>query len=273
MKKKNNGIVVFLLILIIVILGGLCFLFATDRITFNNNSNQNNLNDKSNSGNQSQNDENKSSYVINYKEETYTTKNKEGIENTNNKRNIITIENKNDTNAASLIENKLNEISNKMWEDIKSTANDSYENSSTGLGVSYLIETGEIKNNRLTFIVNTVGSFGGIPWDNNEGYNFDAVTGNLLKLDDLGTGVFDYIYSQSISQIEKESTESTCLEGDWKDRAKTELNKDGNWYFTKDGIKVIFPKYSIACGAEGSIIIDISKNDINPYLNAQYKIK
>ena len=54
---------------------------------------------------------------------------------------------------------------------------------------------------------------------------------------------------------------------------KTELNKDGNWYFTKDGIKVIFPKYSIACGAEGSIIIDISKNDINPYLNAQYKIK
>ena len=121
--------------------------------------------------------------------------------------------------------------------------------------------------------MNTVGSFGGIPWDNNEGYNFDAVTGNLLKLDDLGTGVFDYIYSQSISQIEKESTESSCLEGDWKDRAKTELNKDGNWYFTKDGIKVIFPKYSIACGAEGSIIIDISKNDINPYLNAQYKIK
>ena len=270
---NKNKVIILLLILIIVILGGLCFLFVTNKITFNSNSNQNNLNDKSNSGSQSQDDENKSSYVINYKEETYATKNKEGIENTNSKRNVITVENKNDVNAASLIENKLNEISNKMWEEIKSTADDSYENSSTGLGVSYLIETGEVTNHRLTFIINTVGSFGGIPWYNNEGYNFDATTGDLLKLDDLGTGVLDYIYSQSISQIEKDDTESSCLEGDWKDRAKTELNKDGNWYFTKNGIKVIFPKHSIACGAEGSRIIDISKNNINPYLNDQYKIK
>lgn len=270
---NKNQVIVLLMTVIIVILGGAYFLFATNKITFNNSSNQNNLNNKSNSGNQFQNDGNKSSYIINYKEEAYTTKNKEGIENTNSKRNVITIENKNDTSAASLIENKLNEVSNTNWEEIKKMADDSYENSSTGLGVSYLIETGEVTNHRLTFIVNTVGSFGGIPWDNNEGYNFDAVTGNLLKLDDLGTGVFDYIYSQSISQIEKENIESSCLEGDWKDRAKTELNKDGNWYFTKNGIKVIFPKYSIACGAEGSRIINVSKSDINPYLNDQYKIK
>ena len=186
---------------------------------------------------------------------------------------MITIENKNNPNAASLIENKLNEISDKMWEDIKKVADESDENPSTGLGVNYLIKTGEVTNNRLTFIVNTVGSFGGVSWDNNEGYNFDATTGNLLKLTNLGTGVFDYIYNQSITQIEKNNTESSCLEEDWKDRVKTELNKDGNWYFTKDGIKVIFPKYSLACGAEGSKFIDISKNDINSYLNDQYKIK
>ena len=224
---NKNQVIVLLMTVIIVILGGAYFLFATNKITFNNSSNQNNLNNKSNSGNQSQNDENNSSYVINYKEETYVTKNKEGIENTNSKRNVITIENKNDVNAASLIENKLNEISNKMWEEIKSTADDSYENSSTGLGVSYLIETGEVTNHRLTFIINTVGSFGGIPWDNNEGYNFDATTGNLLKLDDLGMEVFDYIYNQSISQIEKSDGDSSYLASDWKDRVKKELNKDG----------------------------------------------
>ena len=34
----------------------------------------------------------------------------------------------------------------------------------------------------------------------------------------------------------------------------------------RDGLK-------LACGAEESKFIDISKNDINPYLNDQYKIK
>ena len=273
MKKKNNREIIILMGIIIGVLLVLCVLFATNKITLNNNPNQDKINNKTNNNNQSKEEENTNSYTINYKEETYTTKNKEDIENTNNKRNVITIENKNNPNAASLIENKLNEISDKMWEDIKKVADESNENPSTGLGVNYLIETGEITNNRLTFIVNTVGSFGGVPWNNNEGYNFDATTGNLLKLTDLGTGVFDYIYNQSITQIEKNNTESSCLEEDWKDRVKTELNKDGNWYFTKDGIKVIFPKYSLACGAEGSKFIDISKNDINPYLNDQYKIK
>lgn len=278
MKNKNNKVVVLLIAIIIVILAVLCILFAKNIITFNskttNDLNQNNINDKSNDDNQSKEDQNTKSYTINYKEENYTTKNKDGIENSSSKRNIISVENKYNTNAASLIESKLNEISNKMWEDIKETADTSYELSYTGLlGVNYLIATGQVTNNRLTFIINTIGSFGGVPWDNNEGYNFDATTGYLLKLTNLGTGVFDYIYNQSITQIEKNNTESSCLEEDWKDRVKTELNKDGNWYFTKDGIKVIFPKYSLACGAEGSKFIDISKNDINPYLNVQYKIK
>ena len=224
----------------------------------------------------SQKDENKNTYVINYKEENYTTKNKENIEITNNKRNVITIENKNNPNVASLIENKLSEISNTNWEEIKKMADITNENSNTSLGVNCLIETGEITNNRLTFIVNTVGSFGGLPWDNNEGYNFDATTGNLLKLTDLGTGVFDYIYNRSISQLEKNNIDSSSLASDWKERVKIELNKEGKWYFTKDGIKVIFLKYSLsdnAVGIIGSDIIDISKKEINPYLNAQYKIK
>ena len=265
-ELKNNKVVALLIVVIVVILTVLYVLFAMNKIKSNNNSNDN----------QSQKDENKNSYVINYKEENYTTKNRENIEITNNKRNVITIENKINPKAASSIENKLNEISNTNWEEIKKMADITNENSNTGLGVNCLIETGEITNNRLTFIVNTVGSFGGLPWDNNEGYNFDATTGNLLKLTDLGTGVFDYIYNRSISQLEKNNIDSSYLANDWKDRVKKELNKEGNWYFTKDGIKIIFLKYSLsdnAVGMVGSDIINISKKDINPYLNDQYKIK
>ncbi len=270
---KNNKVVILLMVIIIIILGGLCFLFATNKISLNNDLNQEKTNDKVNDDSQTIGDESISSYTISYKEETYSTKNKEGTENTNSKRNIITVENEKNTNAASLIENKLNEISNKRWEDIKKAADAIYETSYTGVGVNYLIETGKITNNRLTFIVNTVGSFGGVPWDNNEGYNFDATTGELLKLTDIGNGVFDYIYNQSISRIEKDDSKSSCLESDWKDRVRTELNKDGNWYFTNEGIKVIFPRYSIACGAGGSTTIDISKDEVNSYLNEKYQIK
>lgn len=65
--------------IIIVILVVLCTLFATDKITINNHSNQDKINNKTNDNNQSKEEENTNSYTINYKEETYSTKNKEGI--------------------------------------------------------------------------------------------------------------------------------------------------------------------------------------------------
>lgn len=273
MKNGDNKGIIILMGVIIIILVVLCVLFATNTITFNNSSIKNNTNNRLSNDNKSEDDEKKDLYVIKYEEETYTTKNKDNIENTKSKRNIVTIESKNNPNAASLMENKLNDISNSQWEDIRKNADESYENSSTGLGVNYLIKTGVVTNNRLTFLISTEGSFGGVSWDSNEGYNFDATTGNLLKLDDIGDGVLDYIYNQSISQIEKDNNDSSCLEIDWKDKVKVELNKNGNWYFATDGIKVIFPKYSIACGAGGSKIIDFNKSDINFYLDDKYKIK
>ena len=267
MGKKSNGGIVVLMGIIIVILVVLCVLFATNTISLNYNSTKETTSQK----NDSKDDEKKNSYVITYEDEEYTTKNKDDVENTKSKRNIVRVKNENHSDAANLIENKLNEISDKNWVEIKKTADDSDENPNTGLGVNYLIETGVITDNRLTFITNTDGTFGGVQWKDNAGYNFDATTGKILSLEDIGTGVFDYLYSKSISEIEKNS-DGSCLEGDWKDRAKEELNKEGNWYFTTAGMKVIFPKYSIACGANGITAIDINKNDINSYLYDKYKI-
>lgn len=68
------------------------------------------------------------------KKKLYATKNKDNIENTKSKRNIVTIESKNNPNAASLMENKLNDISNSQWEDIRKMADESYENSLLVMG-------------------------------------------------------------------------------------------------------------------------------------------
>ena len=47
---------------------------------------------------------------------------------------------------------------------------------------------------------------------------------------------------------------------------------DGNWYFTYKGIRIVFPKYSIACGAGDVIGIDIDKNVVNDYIKDEYKV-
>ena len=164
---------------------------------------------------------------------------------------------------------ELNDISNKEWEEIKTMADESKENTYAGIGVNYIFKNGVINSSRLTFFANVSGSFGGVSWLSDEGYNFDAETGELLKLEDIGTGVYDYVYNTCISNLEGE----TSLFDNLKDSVKEELNKEGNWYFTDNGIRIIFQKYSISDGSFGIKTIDIKKDEINKYLLNKYKIK
>ena len=270
MKNKGNILIVLLMGIIIVILLTLCILLATNTISFNVNSNKQNTGTQDNSKKDNNSDEEKNTYIINYEEEVYTTKNSQNTESTKSKRNIIKITNDNNKDAASSIETKLNSISDKQWEEIKNMADETKENTYQAVGVNYLFKTGVINDNRLTITASMDGNFGGVGWTSNEGYNFDATTGNLLKLSDIGTGVYDYLYNNSINELEKDS--STLVEN-WKEKVKEELNKDGNWYFTNDGMKINFPKYSLADGATGIITIDIAKDNINQYLFDKYKIK
>ena len=61
-------------------------------------------------------------YKISYKDEEYVTKNSQNNDSTINKRNIISIKNNNNEKSALDIESKLNDISNKKWEEIKTMA-------------------------------------------------------------------------------------------------------------------------------------------------------
>ena len=151
----------------------------------------------------------------------------------------------------------------------KNYGNEIKENIYYGIGVNYIFKNGVINSYRLTFFANVSGSFGGVSWLSDEGYNFDAETGELLKLEDIGTGVYDYVYNTCISNLEGE----TSLFDNWKDSVKEELNKEGNWYFTDNGIRIIFQKYSISDGSFGIKTIDIKKDEFNKYLLNKYKIK
>lgn len=265
MKKENNKLII-LMICIIVILVVLCALFATDTISFDS---------KNNEANNDNNQEVENKYIISYEDEVYISKNTNNIEISKNKRNIVNVKNDSNTESANLIQTKLNEISDFNWnKSIKPMADSialdsaNYDN----LGVNYLFETGEINDNRLTFIANMSGSFGGAAWTSNEGYNFDAKTGELLDLSNIGTGVYDYLYNRSINEIENNKKENSCLDNDWKNKVKESLNVVGNWYFTKDGIRVVFQKESIGCSTQGITYIDVDKSDINSYLKDAYKI-
>ena len=61
-------------------------------------------------------------YKISYKDEEYVTKNSKNNDSTINKRNIISVKNNNNEKSALAIESKLNDISNKEWEEIKTMA-------------------------------------------------------------------------------------------------------------------------------------------------------
>ena len=87
--------------------------------------------------------------VINMKE--YVTKNSQNNDSTINKRNIISIKNNNNEKSALAIETKLNDISNKEWEEIKTMADESKETTYDGMGVNYIFKNGVINSSRLTF--------------------------------------------------------------------------------------------------------------------------
>lgn len=264
MKKNNNLVIIILMGIIILILVVLCILFATNKISLNLGENNKIEEKKDKVSHQKNND-----YKISYKDEEYVTKNSQNNDSTINKRNIISIKNNNNEKSALAIESKLNDISNKEWEEIKTMADDNKENTYDGIGVNYIFKNGVINSSRLTFLANVSGSFGGVSWLSDEGYNFDAETGELLKLEDIGTGVYDYVYNTCISNLEGE----TSLFDNWKDSVKEELNKEGNWYFTDNGIRIVFQKYSISDGSFGIKTIDIKKDEINKSLLNKYKIK
>lgn len=289
--KSKNIIIIVLIIIILCLLGFIIINKALEKELSKNNINNevdnSTNNDVSDSNLEEENNQNV--YEINYKEEEYVTKSKAGYIISTSKRNLPEITNKNNQEVANKIVSSLTDISNKNWnENIKETADQVSEMDSDknlDLGVTYLYKTGIVNNNRLTFRLNMDGSFGGVSWPADEGYNYDAKTGDLLTLESIAT---DYNNLQNIivEEIEKyikdypydinlndyTGIEEAKKDPKWRELLVKLINQNGNWYFTETGIEICLPKYSIAVGATGIIKVDIEKTTINQYIKAEYQI-
>ena len=185
MKKDNNNITIFLIGIIIVLLATFLILILTNKITFNTN---NLKEEKREKIDEKQDNEEKEIYEITFEEEEYITKKSDGTEVSKSTRNIPKITNNKNQEAADKIVKYLTDISNKEWNDsIKKMADQVTDDNVPykDLGVKYLYETGVTTENRLTFILTMNGGFGGVGWLSEEGYNFDAKTGDVLTTDTI----------------------------------------------------------------------------------------
>ena len=278
MKENSKNIIIILLILIIILLGTLLVLLTTGTLTLNKVEEKNTVKEKKETKEEI-NPQEEEKYIITYEEEEYTTKKSDGTQVSKSTRNLPKIINSQNQTAADKIVKYLTDISNKEWnESIKKMADQVAEDNVpyTGLGVTYLYETGIETDNRLTFILKLNGGFGGVGWLSEEGYNFDKKTGDILTIETIAidpTKLKEYITTKSIEKIEElKKNEGKCIIDNYQSNLEEELNKVGNWYFASNEIKIRLQKYSIACGAGGITEIDIPKEEINQYIKEEYKI-
>ena len=280
-NRKNIIIIVLSIIIIILVI-----LLITQFIYNNKDSNSDSKNSESitetNKNNDSENENlEKNNYIIKYEKQEYNTK-KNNVIITNNSRNIIEITNKKNPTAASKILNSINFYSDASWNNIVLSADDITSSEMdfselpqpTGLGATLKITDNQYSNNVITFNLLVEGSFGGVGWGETTSYNYDIETGELLTLNSISKD--SESFNKKINELVKQELivikrEGTDLFDDYESEVPNQINTQGNWRFTSEGIEIIFQKYSIAPGATGSIIVQLNKNLINEYLLDKYK--
>ncbi len=275
MKKCLNC---FKLIALITILG----LFTLTGCT--NNKEENNIS-KVNENNINQSDNNKINintgdtqdgkdgiFEIEYKEETYITKNDNGEVVFENKRNLPIIKSSKHSNSAEKIQKSLTEISNKNWNYIKETS-DEYKDSPSKTGINYMLGTSVFGKNYISFMANQSGSFGGTSWSAEELYTYDIETGELLNINSFAKDEkeFKEFLTKKVKEYVKENFDESALSG-LDSKVKDIIEKSGNYGMQYGSFSIILPKYSIGAGADGVRVVEISKDEINSYLKDRYQI-
>lgn len=249
---KKNTIIIILLVVIAIGLATFITLLLTGTINLNTNNNNDTFN-------------------VTYKEEEYVKSTPDGIE-IRNLRNIPSITNNSNKKVADKITNYLTETSNKEWDNIKKTTDDVVESNvkEEDMGITLLYKDSIITSGRLSFTLEMAGNFGGVTWNNESAFNFDAKTGKILTLKDIGKDTFDIIKNECEDYIEtaKETKSQSFYENEERQSLDELLSKEDTWYFEYNQLVVVFPKYSIS---NHQIKIPIAKSKINTSLYEQYK--
>ena len=212
-------------------------------------------------------------FEIEYKEETYITKNDNGEVVFENKRNLPIIKSSKYANSAAKIQKSLTEISNKNWNDIKETS-DEYKDSPSKAGVNYMLGTSVFGGNYISFMANQSSSFGGTSWSAEELYTYDIETGELLNINSFAKNEKEFkdFLMKKVTEYVKENFDKSALSG-LDSKVKAIIETSGNYGMQYGSFSVILPKYSIGTGADGVKVVEISKDEINSYLKDRYQIK
>lgn len=144
-----------------------------------------------------------------------------------------------------------------------------------GYSLSYNLALKRLDHRVLSMTRTCYNDFGGVhPFNYVEGINFDAATGELLSLEDV-VNDYDSFSWAAITYIINYLENSDYAEGLFPQY--TELISDSFastfWYFSAEGITMIYNTYEIAPYAAGTIEVSLPLEDFSDYFKADYQIK
>ena len=186
-----------------------------------------------------------------------------------------------DAVAEKKIINYMKDVSDKEWDSIakysKELIDDFDKKNGTieegELGVDYSITSGLLNNSIISFNFGISGTMGGVMWADVHQYNFDAVTGDLLTLENVCQDVNtckNTLFSYYMEELKRDERFNDLNSG-YEAGIKKNIYEIGNWGFTKEGLKFIVGKYEIADGASGLFVYTIPYSKVNSLLVEKYR--
>lgn len=213
-------------------------------------------------------------FKVEFKEESYTLKDKDENIIVENKRIIPTITSDKYQDQANKISDYLIKVSDNEWQQIKDSSDEYYsQNISEKNGIEYLLSVLEQNDKYFTLVYDKLGTLNGVNFNDRIGYSFNTQTGNLLNFNDISTNVDELInicYTK-IDEYIKTKDYANTLDPTWEINLKNTITKDGIWYLTKDGLSFSFPKYSFGPGTIGVVSYMISYDDLGNLIYDEYK--
>ena len=218
-------------------------------------------------------------YDVSYSTEHFSSYNENNEKVCESERNIPTILNNNNPDSAKVIESDLRTIMDDVWENEVKKTSEEVKIRVDGdriLGVKYFVNMEYQTSRIITFSIKLDGDFGGVSWNRYELYSYDAQTGELLTLNNIGSDA-ENLKKQIVEKTKDVTTVNQILIDDTGnvgiDKLLMEkMQSHGNFGITGDGMHINYQKYDIANGAAGIVEVVLEKDIANKYVYEKYLI-
>lgn len=218
-------------------------------------------------------------YDVSYSTEHFSSYNENNEKVCESERNIPTILNNNNPDSAKVIESDLRTIMDDVWENEVKKTSEEVKIRVDGdriLGVKYFVNMEYQTSRIITFSIKLDGDFGGVSWNRYELYSYDAQTGELLTLNNIGSDA-ENLKKQIVEKTKDVTTVNQILIDDTGnvgiDKLLIEkMQSHGNFGITGDGMHINYQKYDIANGAAGIVEVLLEKDIANKYVYEKYLI-